>query len=70
MKAKFYLILDLNLVINLEHLSSYQKAIPVNNPAVDLQCCLVVGKSIFWCHISNWDNINNVLNRNSLLMLI
>jgi hypothetical protein len=54
MKAKFYYVPDLELVINLEQLSSFQRARPINNDSVSYKCCLVVGKSIFWCDLKNY----------------
>lgn len=61
MKAKFYYVPDLMLVINLEHLSSYQRSRPVQNDAVPYKCCLVVGKSIFWCDEENYHKLNAIL---------
>lgn len=57
MKAKFYYVPDLLLVINLEQLSSFQRARPINNDSVPYKCCLVVGKSIFWCDETNYYNL-------------
>jgi hypothetical protein len=57
MKAKFYYVPDLMLVINLEQLSSFQRARPINNDSVPYKCCLVVGKSIFWCDEINYNNL-------------
>jgi hypothetical protein len=61
MKAKFYYVPDLLLVINLEQLSSYQRARPINNDSVPYKCCLVVGKSIFWCDEDNYYALNVIL---------
>lgn len=52
MKAKFYYIPDLDLVINLEQLSSFQRA--KTSFSAPYKCCLVVGKSIFWCDEINY----------------
>jgi len=57
MKAKFYYVPDLLLVINLEHLSSYQRSRAIENDSVPYKCCLVVGKSIFWCDEINYYNL-------------
>jgi hypothetical protein len=57
MKAKFYFIPDLQLVINLEHLSSIQLSKPIQNESIPFRCCLVVGKSIFWCDESNFESL-------------
>jgi hypothetical protein len=59
MKAKFYYVPDLDLVINLEQLSSFQRARPINNNSVHYKCCLVVGKSIFWCDEINYYNLQD-----------
>lgn len=61
MKAKFYYVPDLMLVINLEQLSSFQRARPINNDSVPYKCCLVVGKSIFWCDEINHYNLIHIL---------
>ena len=61
MKAKFYYIADLMLVINLEHLSSYQRSRAIENDVVPYKCCLVVGKSIYFCDESNYYALNAIL---------
>jgi hypothetical protein len=61
MKAKFYYVPDLLLVINLEQLSSFQRARPINNDSVPYKCCLVVGKSIFWCDEINYYNLQDLV---------
>jgi hypothetical protein len=61
MKAKFYYVPDLMLVINLEHLSSYQRSRAIENDQVPYKCCLVVGKSIYFCEESNYYNLNALL---------
>jgi hypothetical protein len=61
MKAKFYYIPDLKLVINLEHLSSLQLSKPIQNETIPFRCCLVVGKSIFWCDELNYYTLKFLL---------
>lgn len=62
MKAKkFYYVPDLLLVINLEQLSSFQRAKPISNDSTPYKCCLVVGKSIFWCDEINYYNLVTIL---------
>jgi hypothetical protein len=61
MKAKFFYIPDLLLVINLEHLSSLQLSKPFPNETIPFRCCLIVGKSVFWCDESNYHNIKELV---------
>ena len=60
MKAKFFYIPDLKLVINLEHLSSIQLSKQIND-GCPYKCCLVVGKSIFWCDEKNYYTLKFLL---------
>ena len=59
MKAKFYYVPDLELVINLEQLSSFQRT--RTSHIAPYKCCLVVGKSIFWCDEINYYNLQDLV---------
>lgn len=65
MKQKFYLIKDLNVYINLEHLTSF-KLEESNNIEKQLKlqpkCCVVVGSStIYWCDAENFNVLKSLL---------
>ncbi len=61
MKAKFYYVEDLDLYINLEQLTSFQRKQPIVNESMPYRCVLVVGKSIYWCHECHFYNLSKLL---------
>lgn len=57
MKAQFYYVWDLDLWINLDHVSSFQKTRPIDNDSIPYKCCIVVGKSIYFCDVAHFRNL-------------
>lgn len=64
MKAsqEFYYVEELKLYVKLSSVTSFQLDKPLKSlPSSHEKCCLIVGKSVFWCDAIHYNNLKYIL---------
>lgn len=64
MKAKneFYYIEELKTYVKLSEITSFKLHKEMDSlPDSHYKCCIIVGKSIYWCNQSNFTNLKTIL---------
>tara|TARA_R100000951_G_scaffold95314_1_gene84319 strand:+ start:815 stop:1114 length:300 start_codon:yes stop_codon:yes gene_type:complete len=64
MKAneKFYYVEELKLYVKLSEVTSIQLEKPLKSlPSSHAKCCLIVGKSVFWCESYHFNTLKDLL---------
>lgn len=61
MKAQYYYIKEIDVIINLEHVTSFKREQSIPNQSVPFKCCIIVGSSIYWCSDIHFYNLKALL---------